>query len=230
MSTDIRTHVDSPYFSDRARQSWRTLGYGGLALPFLWGLHAPGLVIAAAAAAFAVPTVWNLVASHRERNGDVLPTSALQPGKVGDRREFSTAASDGLAEAWKSKLPFDERITEAAKLSISYGRRLSVIYVRIPGLSAAMSEPLACFLKMKIRSTDEVQIISDDEFVVCAPLMRDALSADVIVNRLSNAIRKSEFSSSFEAHLGKAIYPMDGYSGADLIREARAASMALAPA
>ena len=35
----------STYFSVRARQSWRTLGYGAIALPFLLTLRAPPVVV-----------------------------------------------------------------------------------------------------------------------------------------------------------------------------------------
>ena len=85
-----------------------------------------------------------------------------------------------------------------------------------------MRDLVANLLRMHIRSKDEVEIVSDDEFIVCSHLLRDALAADVIFKRLEGALRNAGlFSASLEVQLGKAVYPMDGYTGADLISHAR---------
>ena len=71
-------------------------------------------------------------------------------------------------------------------------------------------------------------VVSNDEFVVCAPLLRDAVSADVIAKRLVEAIRKADLASAApEVQFGKAIYPMDGYTGADLIRHSRSVAQSV---
>jgi hypothetical protein len=219
----------STYFSARARQSWRTLGYGAIALPFLLTLRAPPVVVVLTELTFVLPTIWNFVASQRERNGDKMPTAvAFEGGRV-ERREFGSLTFRALLNQWKAELPLEGYITEAAKCSNDYGRRLSVIYVHIPGLPRVMRELVANLLRMNLRSTDEVAVLSSDEFVVCAPLLRDAVAAEVIAKRLAEAIRKADLASAaLEVHFGKAIYPMDGYTGADLIRHSRTVAQAMA--
>ena len=146
----------SSHFSVRARQSWRTLGYGAIALPFLLTLRAPPIVVGFVELMFVIPPVWNFVASQRERNGDKMPTAvAFEGGRV-ERREFGALTFRALLNQWKAELPLEGFITEAAKCSNDYGRRLSVIYVRIPDLPRAMRELVANLLRMNLRSTDEV--------------------------------------------------------------------------
>ena len=85
-----------------------------------------------------------------------------------------------------------------------------------------MRDLAANLLRMNIRSKDEVEIVSDDEFLVCSHLLRDALAADVIFRRLEGALREaSPVFAPLEVQLGKAVYPMDGYTGPDLINHAR---------
>ena len=215
------THAASPHFSERTRQSWRTLGYGGIAVTFLSSVHASTTTIEIAAAAFVVPTIWNFVASNRERNGDKLPPPTSFPG-LGERRELGDLAFGALFDQRKAELPFEDVITDAAYCSNEYGRKLSVICVRIPGLPGAMRDPVANLLRAHIRKKDEVEIASDEEFIVCSHLLRDALAADVIFKRLEGAFRDTGLPlADLEIQLGKAVYPMDGYVGADLIAHAR---------
>ena len=215
-------HNASPYFTERARQSWRTLGYGGMAYPLLASLHAPDPVVALTTTAFVIPTILNLVASHRERHGDKLPDSiGYLPGQE-ERRELGNFTFRCLLDRWKAELPFEDLVTEAASCSNDFGRRACVIYLRLPGLAAIMRDFVANVLRENVRSTDEVGIISEDEFVVCAPLLRDALASDIILKRLARAIEAADIvSPTLKAHFGKAIHPMDGYTGAELIGHAR---------
>ena len=217
------------YFSARTRRSWRTLGYGAIAAPILFKLHASAPVLALAGTAFVLPAIWNLIASHRERNGDKMPTTVTYLDGHHDRREVHALTLKELVEEWRAELTIEGFVTEAAKLSGEYGRRLCVFYVRIPDLPRAMSESVANLLRAQIRRTDEVASLSSDEFVVCAPLLRDALDADIISRRFAEAFRGGEFGSACkDVHLGKAIYPMDGYTGADLIRHSRLVAQAAA--
>jgi hypothetical protein len=218
-------HNASPYFTERARQSWRTLGYGGMAFPFLANLHAPDPVVALTTTAFVIPTIWNLVASHRERHGDKLPDSiAFSPGQE-ERRELGNFTFRCLLDRWKAELSFEDLVTEAASCSNDFGRRACVIYVRMPGLAPIMRDFVANLLRENVRSTDEVGVISEDEFVVCAPLLRDALAADIVLKRLAGAVQAADITSpALEAHFGKAIHPMDGYTGTELIGHARSAA------
>ena len=57
---------------------------------------------------------------------------------------------------------------------------------------------------------------------MCCPLLRDASAVDAIVKRLEKGLGDADLpSASLEVQLGKAVYPMDGYTGADLIAHAR---------
>lgn len=215
-------HNASPYFTERARESWRTLGYGGMAFPLLTTLHAPGPVVALTTSAFAIPTILNFVASQRERHGDKLPDSiSYTPGRE-ERRELGNFTFRCLLDRWKAELSFENLVTEAASCSNDFGRRACVIYLRIPGLDPIMRDFVANVLRENVRGTDEVGVISEDEFVVCAPLLRDALAADIILMRLARAIEAANLASPAPpAYFGKAIHPMNGYTGAELIGHAR---------
>jgi len=218
----MHEHAASPYFSMRARQSWRTLGYAGLAIPFLSSLHASATSVAVATTVFVLPSVWNLVQSQRERNGDKRPAPISYQSRRYERREFGTVPFSSLFEKWKADLSFEDTITEAAYCSNEYGRRLSVICVRIPGASRATRDLVADLLRKHVRSTDEVDMVSNEEIVVCCHLLRDALSAEIIFKRLERVLRSSgPISASFPVRIGKALYPLDGYTGADLISTAR---------
>jgi len=222
-------HNASPYFTERARESWRTLGYGGMAFPFLTNLHAPDPVVALTTTAFVIPTIWNLVASHRERHGDKLPDSLAYPAGREERRELGNFTFRCLLDRWKAELSFEDLVTEAASCSNDFGRRACVIYLRMPDLPPIMRDFVANLLRENVRSTDEVGVVSDDEFVVCAPLLRDALAADIILERLAKAVRAAEITSpTLQPHFGKAIHPMDGYTGAELIGHARSGAVIFA--
>lgn len=219
--------VASPYLSERARQSWRTLGYGGMAFPLLASLHAPDPVVALTTTAFVIPTILNLVASHRERSGDKLPDEIGHRPGAHERRELGNFTFRCLLDKWKQELSFADLVTEAASCSNDFGRRSCVIYLRIPGLTAPMRDFFADLLRENVRSTDEVGIVGDDELVVCAPLLRDALAAEIVLKRLVEAVHAADIApASFEAQFGKAIHPMDGYTGAELIDHARAGAKA----
>jgi hypothetical protein len=193
-----------------------------MAIPFLSSLHPSASIVALTATASVLPSIWNLVQSHRERNGDKLPAPRSYKAGLRERREFEVDPFSALFGKWKAEPSFEDMITEAAYCSNEYGRRLSVICVRIPGLPNVMRDLVANLLRMHIRSKDEVEIISDDEFIVCSHLLRDALAADIIFERLEEALRDADlFSAALKVQLGKAVYPMHGYTGADLISHAR---------
>jgi hypothetical protein len=200
-----------------------------MAFPLLEGLHAPDPVVALTTTAFVIPTILNLVASHRERNGDKMPDSISHaPGRE-ERRELGNLTFRCLLDRWKAELPFEDLVTEAASCSNEFGRRACVIYLRIPDLAPIMRDFVANVLRENVRTTDEVGVLSDDEFAVCAPLLRDALAADIIVRRLARAIEAADITSpTLKGHFGKAIHPMDGYTGSELIGHARSDAQVLA--
>jgi hypothetical protein len=215
-------YAASRSFSERARQSWRTLSYTGIAIPFLSNIHASSAILVATASVFVFPSIWDLVKSQRERNGDKLPSLTSYQGALRERREFGAVPFSGLSGKWIAEIAFEDTISDAAYCSNEYGRRLSVICVRIPGLPLAKLDLVVNLLRLHTRSNDEVEIVSNGEFMVCSHLLRDALAADVILKRLEGALRSADlFSASLEVQLGKAVYPMHGYTGADLISYAR---------
>jgi hypothetical protein len=226
----MRPEIAPAYFAARARESWRTLGYGSIAVPLLLKLHASAPIVAITATCFALPSIWNLIQSQREQNGDKLPEPIPGPAGRQDRREFNSIAFKTLVESWKAELPFEDLVTEAAECSNQFGGRLSVIYVRIPGLPPTMTQLVAKVIRIHIRKTDAVEIFADDEFIICVPLLRDTLAANIVFGRIEGILRPGYarlLDNSCEVYLGKAIYPMDGYTGADLIGRARNACMAV---
>ena len=188
----------------------------------LSALRVEAPLLGVAAAAFAIPSVWNLVQAHRERNGVKLPSAGLFPGGDPERREFGTLAFAGASVGPEVAPALEDLITQAASFSNDFGRRLSVVSVRIPGLPRYMRKLVAALLRTHVRGKDLVAIVSEDEFIVCSHLLRDASDADIIVKRLEGAFRDAELSyASLEVQFGRAVYPMDGYTGSDLISHAR---------
>jgi hypothetical protein len=215
-------HTSSLYFFKRERQSWLSLAFVGIAAPLLSSLHTPNSIITLTAAAFGLPAIWNIVQSHRERNGELPPASAKISTKFGERRQFGVSPLGDLFERSRDGRPFEDLVTEAAYCSNEYGRRLCVICVHVPELPPLKRHVVAQLLRKHVRANDQVEIAPDDQFLVCAPLLRDALSADVIVNRLEGALRNSDLlGDTLAVRLGKAVYPLDGYTGPALISSSR---------
>jgi hypothetical protein len=211
------------YFPERSLPTWKNLSFGG-AMGFMVAQDGGSMASAAMAASlFLIPTIQNAIEAHRERNGDKLPLPVATAGD-GDRRTFKEeAASKWLAEL-KSKLSFEDFVTELADCSLQYGRRFSVTCVKIAGLSEAKTELVASLLRRNVRATDEIKCVSDGEFLVCSPLLRDAVSAETILKRLENALMGSDLlDAGASLQLGKAVCPRDGYSAPDLIEAARGA-------
>jgi hypothetical protein len=215
-------HTSSLYFFKRERQSWLSLAFVGIAAPLLTSLHTPASIVALTAATFGLPAIWNIVQSHRERNGELPPAATTYSARFRERRQFAVSPLGDLFERSRNERSFEELVTAAAYCSNEYGRRLCVICVQIPELPPLKRHLVGNLLRKHVRLNDEVEIVPDDEFLVCAPLLRDALSADVILNRLEGALRNSELlSDTLTVRLGKAVYPLDGYTGAALITAAR---------
>ena len=210
------------YFAERTDAGWKTLSCGGVV--GLLVAQSGGSVTAAAMAAslFILPTLRNVLDAHRERHGDKSPLPEATDS--GDRRGFKEAAAYRWINELKSKLSFEDFVTELADCSMLYGRRFSVISVKIAGLSKTKIDLVADLLRAQVRATDEIKRMADDEFVICSPLLRDAISADTIVKRLEKALSESKLlEAQSTVSLGKALCPRDGYSGPDLINAARSA-------
>jgi hypothetical protein len=212
-------HTSSLYFFKRERQSWLSLAFVGIAAPLLSSLHTPASIVALTAATFGLPAIWNIVQSHRERNGELSPATVA---KLGERRQFGVSPLGDLFARSRDERCFEDLVTDAAYCSNEYSRRLCVICVHIPELPPLKRHLIANLLRKHVRANDQVEIAPADEFLVCAPLLRDALSADVIVKRLEGALRNSDLlGDTLTVRLGKAVYPLDGYTGPALISASR---------
>src|SRR5947209_19003078 len=115
------TRAASPQFAERTRQSWRTLGYGGIAVILLSSVQASATIVGLAAMAFVLPSICNFVASTRERSGDKLPAATSYKACRKERREFGSLPFGVLFDVRRAELPFEDVITEAAYCSNEYG-------------------------------------------------------------------------------------------------------------
>ena len=180
---------------------------------------------ALAAATVLLPSMVAAVDAHRERNGDKspLPTSIGADGdKARERRVFETSAFYRAVNKVKAQLSFEDFVTEMANCSNVYGRRFSVTCVRIAGLTECRRTEIADLLRKTVRASDEIRLMNDEEFLVCTPLLSDAKDADLVLNRLRRALLASQLlEDPSTLSLGRALHPLDGYSGRDLIEAAR---------
>ena len=209
------------YFVDRRKKAWRNAGYACLAGFSASNLGASLSIASAVAAAFLLPSVYWLFEAHRERNGDKSPVATTNTGGA-DRRTVQSSAFCRTVEKLRAQLPFEDFVTELANGSNLYGRRFSVICVKIVGLSADKKVQVSDLLRRNVRAFDEIRALSDDEFVVCTPLLSDAKDANLVLNRLRNALLASDLlGAPSKLQMGCALHPLDGYSGKDLIASAR---------
>ena len=131
-------------------------------------------------------------------------------------------------------LSFDERVQIAAEASLRESRVIGAICFRVSLKGGAAQrdvtapdsqhlEPLADFFRTRLRSTDCVRITGQDEIMVFVSLLDTLQHLRNITARLVAAVQNCQDLPNLQIGLatGAAMYPIDGYSGAELIASAR---------
>lgn len=169
------------------------------------------------------PAMWASARATRSRLGLVQPdfaTAASDPTRL---REFETLPFDNPFSPASAHLSLALRITMAAEASAEYSRGASVLFLPIE--SDAEAEKAFAVLREALRPTDHVEIV-DDGVVACLNLIRDLANVDGVIARLTRKLVESGWPPETPPRFGRALYPMHGYSGADLMESARAQARA----
>ena len=207
---------------NRSSGAWRTPAYVVFALFCALVLAAFSRLLAAAVAALALaPLVIAAMRATRARLGEVPPEFATSPETShAGMREFASLPFDNPFDPAHSDLPLDARITMAAEASAEFSRGASVLYLRTPPNVDAAG--VLAILRAAVRPTDHVEMIGPGEIVACLNLIRDLSNVDGVIARLTQRLHDNGWPQGAPPRFGRALYPMHGYSGADLIAAARA--------
>jgi diguanylate cyclase (GGDEF)-like protein len=131
-------------------------------------------------------------------------------------------------------LTLENKIELAAEASLRHSRTIGLVVLQIPAFAEIAARhgrhvadkligTVAMELCSSVRRGDHVAVRDNGEIIVCVTLVavRDELSR--IAARLLTVIHGlgSASEPSFTAEAGLSIYPLDGYSGEELIESAR---------
>ncbi len=167
--------------------------------------------------------------------------SAYQPAPGQYDLVPRTLATNPFTQS-SSPATLGSQIEAAAEASVRHGRTVGLVYFEFPVVFAvekeaggeaadALVNALAGDFRRAVRTTDHVAIINRDEIVVCICLLSSRKDLETIASRLSAAARRRNMIGEEASSLpvGLSIYPLDGYSGAELIKSARLRHQALMP-
>ncbi len=206
--------------SEKKQGSWRGIVLVALALccalalaPF--SLWLAGLFVVLSLA----PPVVVAARATRARLGDIRPDAAVATPNAG-MREFANLPFENPFDADKGDLPLENRISLAAESSAEFSRGVSVLYLRTPATVDAQG--VLAVVRASLRPSDHAEMIAPNEIVACLNLIRDLSNVDGVIARLTQRLLEKGWPQATPPRFGRALYPMHGYSGGDLIGAARA--------
>jgi hypothetical protein len=173
-------------------------------------------------AAIFIPLMFlGYVRSTRERMGDIKPLwmEAATPS-VGERRQNPSGPLENPFDFASSAPTLDERITALADVCRQFGRRASVIHFQFHVSDGATLERAASVLRGRIRRTDLIESVGEKEIVICLNMIRDLGEVGLVMRRLSASLEQNRIDRA-DWEVGYAMYPIHGYTGADMIAYAR---------
>ncbi len=209
------------YFARRSRQNLCLMACAAVAAVFLYRLHVTGIYFVISTCLFAAPAVLNYARAVKERHGDEKPDWLAKAGNSAqDRREFEHLPYENPFEAQPGQLALEDRITAAAEASMQFGRRISIVHIYAPGAGREVVEQAATVARAKLRPSDHVEVVHDDQIIVCVNMIRDMQNADLVLSRVRAAVSEQGIDCAGWS-FGRALCPVHGYNGIDLIESAR---------
>lgn len=131
-------------------------------------------------------------------------------------------------------LTFDEQVKIAIEASLRSARVIGVIHFTFPTTSKGElvrsdENPrpdirvVADRFRSRLRQTDCVRLLAKNEIAVFISLLSNVTDLESIATRLSYVAKESGFSlgTGLQDRPGLAMYPLDGYTGTDLISAAK---------
>ena len=204
--------------NNRSTGATRVLLYVTVALVGAILLARFSIPLAALVAILALaPLVVAAVRGTRARLGLVQPDFDPQTGGA-RMREFETLPFENPFDPANAHLSLESRISMAAEASANYSRGVSVLFLAVD--DQAETQRAYATLRDALRPSDHVEII-EGGVVVCLNLIRDLANVDGVIARLTRRLAEAGWPQSSPPRFGRALYPMHGYSGGDLIEAAR---------
>jgi hypothetical protein len=132
-----------------------------------------------------------------------------------------------------------KKIEIAAEASVELSRRVGVIYMPIPayfeiargnGTAAAAHamNAIADEFRRRLRPSDQVAIVDDNVIVICVCLLSsldDLKNVAMRLNRVVRAVGAGDVPAAV-ARAGVAMYPIDGYTGREMVLAAKSRYLA----
>lgn len=125
------------------------------------------------------------------------------------------------------------QIEIAAEACVRLSRTIGIIYFEVPGYAqialrdgkekaAEIVSALAEALRHHLRVTDHLAVLDCRRIVVCVCLLDKATDLEGIARRLAVIVQRHKLAAGEGAQIrpGLAIYPLNGYSGAELVAAA----------
>lgn len=209
---------------------WRSPAYVIFMLCCALAVAMFSLPFAAAVAALAVaPLFISAARATRARHGELPTGLAISPedGHAG-QREFANLPFENPFGPAHADAPLEARITMAAEASAEYSRSVSVLYLATP--RNVDQAGVVRIVRASLRPTDHVETIGAGEIVACLNLIRDLSNVDGVIARIAQRLQENGWPQATPPRIGRALYPMHGYSGADLIEAARRQALDVAEA
>jgi len=171
-----------------------------------------------------------------ERHAPVLECQSFRYGISGDLFDPADAPRFLLANPWTGgdpSLTLDERVRIAIEASLRASRTLGVICFEVPAFANQPEhEVVLRMLRERLRRSDHVEIAErrgGAAIHVYVPLLRHRSDLAAISERLletlgvcAGAGLRAQQRKLGLARMGLAMYPIDGYTRADLLASARA--------
>jgi diguanylate cyclase (GGDEF)-like protein len=150
----------------------------------------------------------------QEPSRDVMPTAVID--MIGDQA-------------------LDQRIQQSVESSLTYSRTVGLLYLDLDCYDRLDSDKgtetadramleIAALLRTKVRAYDYIMRIENDKFVVCLSHLREKSELTAVAGRLGEFVQQIRIAGMverMEPAIGQAIYPMCGYTGAELLDFAR---------
>ncbi len=208
----------------------RMFAYACFTIMVLVKTVAPLGVIEVYAAACIAPAVIAYMQSKRLRNAKAPPKAMKSVERYpGDRRAFRQRLTQNPFDSSEPDLELADRITNSAEICVGFGRRAIVLSLSFADLDPATVRECAEAIRRSVRCTDLVEIVAGSEILIGLAMVQDYGAADIVTKRIHDALGALPASRADQVKSGASIYPLHGYTGADLISAARKRSQGWAP-
>ena len=205
---------------------------------FDWSVVIAGLLGSAILAWLAWRYGWSRSVDHSSHDAMRIVKAVAAIEKEDGRQEVLMTPRklpDSPFSASANEPILAEQIEVAAEACVRLGATIGLIYFEIPFLTQIEkdygSRPVDAVIALltrefgrALRPTDHIEVLDRHQFVIAICLLKNAGDLESIARRLGGVLSRQGFhlrGSNSNIPAGKAVYPLDGYKGQELIEAAR---------